>query len=174
MKKRTIHAALVGCGDIAGAYIDAAAKARRCRIVQVMDVNAALAQSRGRALGVPATAAFEEVLANDDVDAVILCVPHHLHAPLTIQALEGGKHVMCDKPIATTVADGKKMIRAARRAGRRLTVNYMMRCTDKARYARRLIREGILGEIFAMTIVAASRKPDIYWTQGWNRVTATD
>jgi predicted dehydrogenase len=166
--------ALVGCGDVAGTYLRATTVAKRCLIIQVMDINLALAQQRGRELGVPATASFDAVLANPEVDAVILSVPHYLHAPMTIRALESGKHVMCDKPIATTVADGEKMIAAAAQTGRKLTINYAMRCSDKARYARRLIREGLLGDIFAITIIGARAKPAIYWEQGWRKVTKTD
>ena len=172
--QKRLGLAMVGCGDIAGAYLDATAKSKRCRIAQVMDVNESLAQSRGAQIGVPATADFEEALANPEVDAVIISVPHFLHAPLTLRALARGKHVMCDKPIATTVSDGKKMIAAARRAGLKLSVNYMMRSDDKIRFARREIARGMIGDVIAITIVMASHKPDIYWTQGWSHVTRTD
>lgn len=169
-----LNLAMVGCGDIAGAYLDSAPKTRRCRIVQVMDVNLSLAEQRGKAQGVPSTSSYEEVLANPAVDAVILSVPHFLHAPMTIQALEKGKHVMCDKPIATTVADGKQMIATAKRTGRKLNINYAMRCGDKARFARHLIHEGLLGEIIAINITSASMKPEDYWSRGWAKVTQTD
>ena len=166
--------AMVGCGDIAGAYLEGAKQAGRCRIVQVMDVNRALAEERGKMYAVPATADFNDVLGNPEADGVILSVPHYLHTSMTMQALERGKHVMCDKPIATNIPDGKKMIAAARSAGRKLTVNYAMRCADKARYARQLIAEGLLGEIISITIICAGMKPEEYWSQGWAKVTKTD
>lgn len=165
---------MVGCGDIAGAYLDAAKKTQRCRLAQVMDVNLALAEQRGQQNGVPATARYEDVLANPGVDAVILSVPHFLHAPMTIQALEAGKHVLCDKPIATNVADGMNMIETARRTGRKLTVNYAIRCSDKVRFARKLIRQGLPGEIISINIISAGMKPEDYWTRGWAKVTQTD
>lgn len=174
MKGKLLNLALVGCGDIAGSYLEAAKKSVHGRIVQVMDVNRALAEERGQACGAPATVNFEEVLANSKAQAVILSVPHYLHAPMTIQALESGKHVMCDKPIATTIADAEKMIATARRTGAKLTINYAMRFSDKSRYVRELIAAGLLGEVFAITIIAAGAKPESYWMQGWSKVTKTD
>jgi predicted dehydrogenase len=114
------------------------------------------------------------VLADPNIDALVISVPHHLHKPLTIKAMEAGKHVMCDKPIATTVADADAMIAASARTGRRLNINYPSRFTPKARRARALIREGLLGKIFAITIIGMSAKPEEYWSQGWSRVTSTD
>ncbi len=171
---QSLRLAMVGCGDIAGAYLTGAQKAARCRIVQVMDVNAPLAQQRGAEFSVPWAADYEAVLANPEVDAVILSVPHFLHAPMTIQALERGKHVMCDKPIATTIADGRRMIEAAARTGRKFTINYPMRSSDKHRYARQLIAEGVFGNVFAITIVTCGHKPEDYWQQGWSKITKTD
>lgn len=170
----TLKLALVGCGDIAGAYLDAAPQTRRCRIVQVMDLNPELATARGATYGVPQTTRFEDVLANGEADAVVLAVPHYLHAPLTLRALESGKHVMCDKPIATSLADAARMIETAARLRRKLTINYVMRFSAKARLARTLLERRLLGDIFALTVIAAGVKPADYWQQGWAKVTRTD
>lgn len=169
-----VRLAMVGCGDIAGSYLDAALKTRRARIVQLFDVNQELAHKRGAEAGLPAAASFEEVLANPEVDAVILAVPHFLHAPMSLQAMAAGKHVMCDKPIATTVADGKAMIAAAKKTRRKLNINYPTPLSARARFARQLVRDGLLGEIIAINIVNAGAKPEVYWTQGWSHVTKTD
>lgn len=169
-----LNLAMVGCGDIAGAYLESAKHAARCRFGVAMDVNRAMAEKRAGEYGLEATDSFDAVLADSRIDAVVISVPHYLHAPMAIKALRAGKHVMCDKPIATTVSDADSMIATAAETGRKLNVNYPMRFSGKARFARELIREGILGDIFAITIINVGAKPTEYWSQGWSRVTTTD
>jgi predicted dehydrogenase len=165
---------MIGCGDISGFYLRAAAETDGAAISQVMDVNPEFARSRGEEYGLPYTTDYAAVLADDSVDAVIISVPHYLHAPLTLQALDAGKHVLCDKPIATKVEDGLAMIRKAERCDRRLAVSYAMRCTAETERAQQLVQEGVIGDVIAMIVVEASMKPEAYWTQGWSRVVSTD
>lgn len=169
-----LNLAMVGCGDIAGAYLESVKHSTRCRFIIAMDINRAMAEQRAGEHGLEATDSFDAVLTDARIDAVVISVPHYLHAPMTIKALRAGKHVMCDKPIATTVADADRMIATAAETGRKLTVNYPMRFSGKARFARALIREGVLGDIFAITIMNVGAKPAEYWSQGWNKVTRTD
>jgi len=88
-------------------------------------------------------------MADDpDIDAVVIGLPNYLHAPVTIQMLEAGKHVLCEKPMAMSVAEGQQMIAASRRAGRKLMIAHMWRFDREILWLRELVLSGALGEVF--------------------------
>ena len=89
----------------------------------------------------------EELLARDDIEAVVIAVPLNMHAPLTIQALEAGKHVLCEKLMAKTVGDCKAMIAAARKANRLLAVGHQRHYSVLYDNANHLVKQGLLGDI---------------------------
>ena len=91
---------------------------------------------------------YRELVARDDLDVVSVCTPNNLHAPIAIAALEGGKHVLCEKPLARTAAEGATMVAAARRAGRVLQVAFNHRARGDVQVLRRAIDEGTLGRIY--------------------------
>jgi predicted dehydrogenase len=91
---------------------------------------------------------FAMMAADPDIDAVINGLPNYLHAPVTIQMLEAGKHVLCEKPMAMSVAEGRKMIEAARQAERKLMIAHMWRFDREILWLRDLVTSGRLGEIF--------------------------
>ena len=91
---------------------------------------------------------YSELIAQPDVDAVSVCVPNHLHAPVTLAALEAGKHVLVEKPLATTVTDGEAMAQAAARTGRVLMVAFNYRFRTDSQALKRHVEAGKLGEIY--------------------------
>lgn len=100
-----------------------------------------------------AFASYEAMLASDAVDAVYIPLPNHLHAEWTIQALQAGKHVLCEKPFALTLADVDRMIAAAEAAGRVLAEAFMYRHHPQMKLAGKFVQDGRLGEI---TLVRAT------------------
>jgi predicted dehydrogenase len=108
---------MIGCGEIGVRTAAAIASSEHAQHIMVMDTRAALAQDLGETYGVPWTDRVEDLLANPAVEVVYIAVPHHLHASLTIQAAEAGKHILVEKPIAITLADAEAMIAAARANG---------------------------------------------------------
>jgi UDP-N-acetyl-2-amino-2-deoxyglucuronate dehydrogenase len=95
--------------------------------------------------GVPYEATYEGMLARDDVDAVLIATPHADHCPQTIAAAKAGKHVLVEKPMATSVADCTKMIDACNAAGVRLEVIQTQRFRGAIARTQRLIAEGAIG-----------------------------
>jgi predicted dehydrogenase len=89
-----------------------------------------------------------ELLARPDIDGVSIAVPNHLHAPMTIAALEAGKHVLVEKPLATSVAEGEAMAQAAARTGRVLMVVFNYRFRNDSQLLKRYVEAGNLGEIY--------------------------
>ncbi len=91
---------------------------------------------------------YTELIARPDIDGVSICVPNNLHAPMTIAALEAGKHVLVEKPLATSVAEGQAMREAAARAGRVLMVVFNYRFRNDSQILKRYIEAGNLGEVY--------------------------
>ncbi|MCC7353317.1 MAG: Gfo/Idh/MocA family oxidoreductase [Anaerolineae bacterium] len=91
---------------------------------------------------------YRELLAQPDIEAVSVCTPNNLHAPVTIAALEAGKHVLVEKPLATTVAEGEAMARAAEKAGRVLMVVFNYRFRGDAQTLKRHVEGGGLGNVY--------------------------
>ncbi len=162
--------ALVGCGDISARHVEALEKhASRAQFTVYCDTDATRAAAiAALAAGHTAriTTDFDAVLADADVDAVDLCLPHHLHAPFAIAAARAGKHILCEKPLAVSVEDCDAMIAAADAAGVTLCHGEPMRCAGIVARAAQIVAEGQIGRIAGLQATFA------YWQRaelntGW-------
>ncbi|MFN8447449.1 MAG: Gfo/Idh/MocA family oxidoreductase [Anaerolineae bacterium] len=91
---------------------------------------------------------YRDLVARDDIDVVSVATPNHLHAPVTIAALEHGKHVLCEKPLARSGAEGEAMVRAATAAGRVLQVAFNHRQRGDVQVLKNYIESGGLGHVY--------------------------
>ena len=91
---------------------------------------------------------FAEMAANPDIDAVVNALPNYLHAPVTIQMLKAGKHVLCEKPMALSVNECEEMIDTAKKTGYKLMIAHMWRFDREIIWLRNVVKSGKLGEIF--------------------------
>ena len=91
---------------------------------------------------------YEELLARDDLDAISICVPNYLHAPIATAAFEQGRHVLCEKPLARTGAEAEQITRAAIKANRVLKVVFNQRARGDVQVLKRYIETGSLGRIY--------------------------
>lgn len=126
-------------------------------LVAVVSAKTEEAARLAQAWGVRAVARYEELLPL--VDVVDLCVPTHLHAPMALEAMRAGRHVVCEKPIALSVGDGEAMIQAARRAGVRLFVAMVLRFFPQYRMAREIVRSGQIGSVGVIRLKRMSYRP---------------
>src|SRR5215204_5560942 len=165
---------MIGCGEIAVRMAAAIASSQHTQHTMVMDTQAGLAQDLGEQYGVPWTDRVDVLLANPAVDAVYIAVPHHLHASLTIQAAEAGKHILAEKPIAITLTDAEVMIAAAHANGVWLSVNFHAQVDPLCQAAKDLVAQGAIGRIVGTRIVYRGDKPASYWTSGYSGRIATD
>jgi predicted dehydrogenase len=125
--------------------------ARRCQVVAIASRDANAASTVANQLGIRrAHGSYEALLADDDVDAVYIPLPNHLHAPWSLAAIEAGKHVLCEKPLALSVDDATEMATAARSAGVHLMEAFMYRLHPSWLTVRRLIGEGRIGQLTAV------------------------
>ncbi|MCL4543642.1 MAG: Gfo/Idh/MocA family oxidoreductase [Chloroflexi bacterium] len=141
---------LIGCGGISNAHVRGY-KTLGPDVVQVVatsDVATELAQRRAQELGsAQASTDYRAVLANPAVDAVDICLPHHLHAEVAIAAARAGKHVLVEKPMACSIEQCRAMVQAAEQAGVTLMVAQVQRYTPSYRGVKRLVQSGELGAI---------------------------
>ena len=142
----SLRVAVVGCGAVAQAHLPVLESHPGCELAAVVDRDLARARDVARAHGV-ATAAgdFAEVVG--DVDAAVLCLPHHLHAPVAVACLERGLHVLVEKPMAMTAAECDAMIAAARKASRVLAVGMLRRFYAGSQVVKNVLERGLLGRI---------------------------
>ena len=91
---------------------------------------------------------FNNMLEGCDLDALSIAVPNKFHAPLTIQALGAGLHVLCEKPMATTVTEAEDMQRAAEKAGKSLMINFSFRFTEASYMLKEQVDSGAIGDIY--------------------------
>lgn len=139
--------AIVGCGQIARAHAAAIAELRRAALVACCDVEEERARRLAEVTSTPTWyTSLEDVLADDRVDAVALCLPHNLHCEAAVAAAKAGKHILCEKPMAVSLAEADRMIRAARRAQVTLMIGQVLRFRQTYRRAREIILSGRIGE----------------------------
>jgi predicted dehydrogenase len=148
---------LVGAGAIAHSYVQAFTGCDGARLVAVGDVR--LEAARDLAEGVPCRsyASAEELAADPEVEAVLLCTPPATHRALSMHFLERGRHVLCEKPLALDVEGARVMLDAARRAGVLLTMASKFRYVDDVVRAKSIVTSGILGTVVLFENTFASR-----------------
>ena len=159
---------LLGCGDIAAQNAEAICAAPNTELVACHDPHRQLADDLARAYGCEVAPTSRALLERNDVDAVLLAVPHHLHGPLGIEAVAAGKHVIVEKPLANNLAAAVELARAADRAGVLLSVCFPQRFEPDVVIARRLIADGALGEPAGVLLNFFLDKPPSYWVGGYS------
>ena len=121
----------------------------RAQVIAAANLHAESLKRLAQQFGIPKTyTSFEEMARDPEIDAVVIGLPNALHAPVTIQMLEAGKHVLCEKPMATSVAEGEQMIAAAQRTGKTLMIAHMWRYDREIRWLHDLVAAGTLGRVF--------------------------
>jgi myo-inositol 2-dehydrogenase/D-chiro-inositol 1-dehydrogenase len=142
---------VIGCGSIAyWTHLRIAQRMRGAVLVAAADPDPEARKRAERLAGIPVHARTEELLARADVDAVIVSAPTHLHAELVIAACAAGKHVYLEKPLATSTADGARVVDAAARAGVSVALGFNRRFHPLYEQARRLLHDGRVGRIQAV------------------------
>ena len=137
---------LIGAGDIAERRVaPALAGARESWLVAVSRRRADLADAFAQRFGARVHADWRDLVRDAEIDAVYIATPVNLHAGMTIAAAEAGKHVLCEKPMALTVAECDAMLRAAESAGVKLGVAYYRRLYPVVQRIARLLAEGAIG-----------------------------
>ena len=132
-----------------GTVIPAMQQGVYCEVAAIASRDRARGQSVAQQLGIPRSyGSYEELLADPNIDAVYIPLPNHLHVPWSIKALEAGKHVLCEKPIAPTAAEAQKLVDAAKQyPNLKIMEAFMYRFHPQWQQARQLVRDGSIGTL---------------------------
>ena len=143
-----IKIGILGCGKIAQVrHIPEYAANPDCQLVGFYNPTKSRAEDMAAKYGGLAYDTAEELLANPEIDAVSVCAANYAHAALSIQALKAGKHVLCEKPMATTLVDCEAMVECAKKNGKFLMIGHNQRLAKAHMEAKRLIDAGLIGDI---------------------------
>lgn len=134
---------------------------QRCRIDAIASRDPARAAGAAAELGIARShGSYQAMIDDPDIDAIYNPLPNHLHVPWTIRALDAGKHVLCEKPVALTAAEAGTLIAARDRSGRQVQEAFMVRHHPQWRKVRELLDSGRLGRVRAVQGTFAYDNPD--------------
>lgn len=145
-----IRLGIIGAGNIANVHITMFKQLpAEVDIVAVTDSYNPLAQMRAAEYGIPKCyMTSEELIQDPDIDAVVICVPNQWHAPLAVQALRAGKHVLLEKPMAIDVPSAREIVKAQRETGKVLMIPHQMRWEWLPLQVKEQVDKGALGQIY--------------------------
>ncbi len=158
-----MQTAIIGCGVIAATHAKALALDGRATLAWAIDLDLVKAKALG---AVRIGADWRAAIDDPSVELVIVCTPHHLHVDIALAAMAAGKHVLCEKPLATTPADVARLV-AAERSGRRMASGvFQHRYSPLARRLRDLVRGGDLGAVTAVRVDFRCTRDRGYYASG--------
>ncbi|UQZ85423.1 putative oxidoreductase YcjS [Paenibacillus konkukensis] len=167
MTQHQVNIGIIGLGGIGTSkHLPSLAKVPQARVIAFCDLEedkAALAAKQFGADGAKVYSDYRKLLEESAIDVVHVCTPNSSHAEITVAALEAGKHVMCEKPMAITSADAKRMLEAAKRTGKKLTIGYQNRYRQDSLYLKQLCEMGELGDIYYGKALAIRRRAVPTW-----------
>jgi predicted dehydrogenase len=145
-----VRVGVLGAGAWArGAHLPGYRRDPRCRVVAIADTNVDRARQAAQEFDIPVVSAdARDLLGRDDIDAIDVCTPSHTHFELAWSALEAGKHVLCEKPVAYDFRDTRRARDLARQQGLKTKVGLTFRYSPAMRYMRELVADGFIGTPF--------------------------
>ncbi len=147
--KEPVRIGIIGCGQIAQQHLENYAAIPSAKVVACADIKPFAADSSAAKFSIPNVYyTAQEMLKRDDLDAIDVCVHNNLHMPATVAALDSGRHVYCEKPMAGAFRDAETMLETARQLGKMLHIQLAGLYTNETRAAKELISAGELGHIY--------------------------
>ncbi|WP_409253204.1 Gfo/Idh/MocA family protein [Bacillus sp. SCS-153A] len=159
-----IKIGVVGCGSIAQhRHLPEYETNQHVEIVAVCDIVEDRVKKVAEKYEARAYTEYEELIADGEVEAISVCTPNYLHAPISVAALTAGKHVLCEKPMATSSEEAQEMIQAAEESGKKLMIAHNQRFVPSHQKARKLIESGEIGKIYSFRSAFGHGGPE-----GWS------
>ena len=145
-----IKVAVIGAGNIASMHLDAYKNNPRCEVVALCDIEPNILQAKGDLYGIRKRYTDYRTMLTEmpEIDAVSVCAWNSVHAPATIAALNAGKHVLCEKPMALNAEEGVQMQEAAVRNKKKLMIGFVRRFGNDYKIVRDFLDHGFLGELY--------------------------
>jgi predicted dehydrogenase len=148
---KQVKTAIFGTGFIGRVHLDAVRRLEGVDVVALVDPHVEPAQLLGAGFGIPTVASdYRAILADPEIDVVHICTPNAQHYSIAREALEAGKHVVCEKPLATSVEEAQELVALAAQKGARNCVCHNLRYYPMVQQLRRMREAGELGEILSL------------------------
>ncbi len=167
MESKKTRVGIIGCGKIANSkHMKALGKVKTCEMVAFCDIlpeKAEDAREKYGAEGSKTYTDYRELLKDESIDVVHVCTPNRSHAFITVDALESGKHVMCEKPMAINSEEAKKMLDAQKRTGKLLSIGYQNRFRSDSMYLKKEAEADTFGDIYFARAEALRRRAVPTW-----------
>jgi len=165
--ERIVKVGIIGCGGIAnGKHMPSLSRIPNVELVAFCDIIPERAEEAKEKFGTKDAKTYtdyKELLSDPEIEVVHVLTPNREHAQITVDALYAGKHVMCEKPMAKTAADARRMYEAAKATGKKLTIGYQHRQKPESIYAKQYIESGAIGEIYYANCLAIRRRGTPNW-----------
>ena len=162
-----IRVGVIGCGGIAnGKHLPALKNVKEVEMVAFCDIIEERAVEAAKKYGTPDAKVYtdyKELLKDESIVTVHVCTPNRSHSFISIDAMEAGKHVMCEKPMAINSEEAKKMLDAAKETGKKLTIGYQSRQRADSRYLKNECLAGTFGDIYYAKATALRRRAVPTW-----------
>jgi predicted dehydrogenase len=165
--RKKINFGIIGTGFIAPFHAEAISQATGfARLVAVAGTNKSTAGAFARKYGVKTVYSdYRKLLAQQLIDAVVICTPHSLHAPMTLEAFESGKHVLVEKPMAVNLKEADKMIASSKEKNLKLAVGFQSRFNKYVIDLKKALSEGKFGRIVTVSATLRWYRPADYFLQ---------
>lgn len=158
---------IIGCGGIANnKHMPSLAKISQVEMVAFCDILIEKAEEAAKKFGTEDAVVYsdyKELLKDKNIDVIHVCTPNRSHSSITVDVLEAGKHAMCEKPMAKTSEEARKMLEAAKRTGKKLTIGYQNRFRGDSRYLHEICEKGDLGDVYFAKAHAIRRRAVPTW-----------
>jgi predicted dehydrogenase len=145
-----IKVGVVGTGFIGPAHIEALRRLPNVEVAALCEVNIDLARQKAEQLGIERPYVFEDLLRQEDISSIHICTPNFLHYSQAKAALEAGKHVVCEKPLAKDLKEAEELVALAARTGLVNAVHFNLRYYPLARQMKTMREKGELGEVYSV------------------------
>ena len=166
--------AIYGCGMIANIHADAIKSLEEANLFAVADVKMSYATAFAQKHETIAYADYNALLENEEIDIICLCTPNGTHAELALKALEYGKNVVTEKPMAITTFDCDRMIKSAKKSSGRLMVISQLRTAPDIMRAKEIVESGVLGKLVLCDLHMKYYRSEEYYKGTWKGTLAMD
>lgn len=163
-----LRIAIVGCGNVSKKHFEAAEKNDNSFLVACCDTVPEKADNKASQYGIKAFYCFDDMLLNVDFDILHICTPHYLHCEMAIKAMEKGKHVFCEKPLAIHYSDALKMCECAKKNNVYLGTCFQNRYNTSSVYLKSLVKSEKLGKIEAIKANVTWDRDEKYYSDDWH------
>lgn len=154
---------IVGAGTMGRIHAEAYALMKDAQLIGIAESRSEAAQTIAEKLGISAYSSMEDMIAAESPDIIDICLPTYLHKSFVLKAAQLGKHVICEKPMATTLEDARAMIEACRKAGVKLMIGHVLRFFPEYAKAKQMVDGNAVGKVGTVRMLRGGSMPT-----GWN------